>query len=371
MTLRAMGANNATLPVPTGIVQGFIRSGEFPYNKYVQYIPAPDVQFSYWRLDPDESVRLVDPNKYAWAYDDFSPTGKGETMRAEMLESRIRRWNFPYTIGEQTIKSWQKQGIDPRNIYDRNKASQSRLHLANQIISGLAAANFGINTATAQQLLGSADPVYFDDSSGTELLPSGVRNPRYCLIQDTFQEIKKYIVLGTNGALDGTELIAVMGPKVARKIARSAEMREIFKQSQFAEKALPGNLRDWFLPESYGGFKLVVDDTVRCYVNQSADGTVADVTVPTQKGFVWDALLGDTIVFMSRPEGLDGGYGFQNFATVQIYTLNGNMRVQARSDDWNELIEARVVMENRVVFPAPTAAFKLTGVLTPTAAAAF
>lgn len=369
MTLRAMGANNATLPVPTGLIQGFIRNGDLPFNKYVQYVPAPDVQFSYWRLDPDESVRLVDPNKYAWAYDDYSPTGKGETMRAEMLESRIRRWSFPYTIGEQTIKSWKKQGIDPRNIYDRNKASQSRLHLANQIVSGLATANFGVNSATPQQLLGASGPVYFNNSSGKELLSDDTPNPNYCLVQNTFQAIKSYIVLGTNGALDGTELIAIMGPSTAKVLAKTGEMREVYKQSQFAERALPGNLRDWYLPESYAGFKLVVDDTVRCYVNQSADGTVADVTVPSQKGFVWDALLPGTIIFASRPGGMDGQYGFQSFSTVQVYTLNGNVRVEARSDNWNELVEARVVAENRVVFPAPTASFKLTGCLDPSVAA--
>lgn len=373
--LRPMGPNDATLPIPTGMVQGFIRNGDLPFTKYSQFVPAPDVQFSYWRLDPDESVRLVDPNLYGWGYDDYTPSGRGETMRAELIADRIRRWAFPYQIGEQTIKSWGKIGIQPRQIYDRNKASLSRLHLANQVVSGLATTSFGANTATPQQLLGLAGPAYFNDSSGTELDPvTGQKNPNYALILNCFQQVKSYIVLGTNGALDGTELIAVMGPATARVIARSGEMREFLKQSQFAKDLTEPNVANWNLPPSYGGFKLVVDDTVRCFIHQRAADTETDaatvdldeVTSSSEKGFLLDqtATFG-TIFFLSRPGGLDGNYGFQNFSSVQIYTLNGEARVKAESDNWNELIKAAIVMENKVVFPAARASFKLTATLDP------
>lgn len=360
MTLRALGPTNAVLPVPTGIVQGFIRKTEFPFNKYCQYVPAPDVQFTYWRLDPDENVRLVELNQYAWHYGDYAPTGMGETERVELLSDRIRRWNFPWTIDDQTIASFGKQNISPTNLLNLNKMNQAKLHLASQVITTLQAADFGSNTGTPVSLTGQAG-AFFDLSSGVEMLPAGTTNPQYGIINSTFQAIKQYLTLGTNGAVDGSEMVAVLPVGVAKAIAKSGEMREWLKQSQFAKEITDPNIVNWNLPPTYAGFTLVVEDTVRCYINQKADGTVASVTAtPTEKGF---ALTGDTVYFLSRPGGLDGGYGYQNFSSVQIYTLNGQMQVRARGDSWNQLQEGQIVMENRVVFPAAIASFKLTDCL--------
>ncbi len=360
MTLRALGPTNAVLPVPTGIVQGFIRKTEFPFNKYVQYVPAPDVQFSYWRLDPDENVRLVELNQYAWHYGDYAPTGKGETERVELIADRIRRWNFPWTIDDQTIDSFAKQNISPTTLLNLNKMNQAKLHLASQVIAALAAADFGSNTSTPATLTGNPG-AFFDLSSGVEQTIAGTPNPNYGIIENTFQTIKKYLHLGTNGAVDGSEMIAVLPVPVAQAIARSGEMREWLKQSQFAKEITDPNIVNWNLPPTYAGFTLVVEDTVRCFINQKADGTVASVTAtPTEKGF---ALTGDTVYFLSRPGGLDGGYGYQNFSSVQVYTLNGQMTMRARGDSWNQLQEGQIVMENRVVFPAAIASFKLTDCL--------
>lgn len=360
MTLRALGPTNAVLPVPTGMVQGFIRKTEFPFNKYVQYVPAPDVQFSYWRLDPDENVRLVELNQYAWHYGDFAPTGKGETERVELISDRIRRWNFPWTIDDQTIDSFGNQNISPTKLLNLNKMNQAKLHLATQVLNTLSAADFGSNTSTPAAITGLAGG-FFDLSSGVEQTVAGTPNPNYGIILTTFQQIKQYLTLGTNGAIDGSEMVAVLPVKVAQAIAKSGEMREWLKQSQFAKEISDPNIVNWNLPPSYGGFTLVVEDTVRCYINQKADGTVASVTAtPTEKGF---ALTDDTVYFLSRPGGLDGGYGYQNFSSVQVYTLNGQMTMRARSDSWNQLQEGQIVMENKVVFPAAIASFKLTDCL--------
>src|SRR5215813_11489822 len=104
MTLRAIGPFNGTLPEPTGMVVGFLRDPKrSPYLRYAQLIPAPEIQYMWFRMDPDEPVRLVELNSFAWGYDDYRPSGRGFTVKGEWLSGTIQRWDFPYQLGEATI----------------------------------------------------------------------------------------------------------------------------------------------------------------------------------------------------------------------------------------------------------------------------
>ena len=361
MPLRAIGPLNAVLPVPTGMIQGFMRDPDnLPYQRYCQFIPAPGVAFTYYRIDPDAPSRLPDINDFAWAYDDYAPSGRGFTVRAELIEGRVKRWAFPYQIGDQTIRSWEQAGLKPEMLFNRLRASHARLHQAQRAVTALATADWGANTGTPQSVLGTSNPVYFQESSGVERLPSGNPNPNYASILSTFQAIKRRMHLATNGAVDGSEMIAVLPPVVATAIARSGEMREFLKQSQYARDLINPNVRDWNLPPEYGGYKLVVEDTVRCFMVENADGTVANVANPAEKDYILNT---DTIYFVSRPGGLDGQYGFQNFSTIQIYQHRESPRFEARSDPWNNLVEGRFVIEDAILTPALIAGFALTGVL--------
>lgn len=364
MTLRAMGPFNGTLPEPTGILVAFLRDpSKMPYLKYVQLIPAPEVQFMWARLDPDEAVRLVNLNEYAWGYDDYRPTGKGFTVKVEWLPGRIGRWDFPYTLGNTTQRVWTKNLISPRQVYDRMRASHAALHRASRVVNALNNASWGANTSTVNTLLGTVG-ARFDRSSGTQYDPAtGVDNPNFQVIKRTFQEVKQKIHLATNAALSGEELICVMPPVVAKAVAVSGEMVEFLKQSQFAKELTDPNIRDWNLPPAYGGFTLVVEDTPRCLISQHADGTVADVTVPSQKSYILNT---DTIYFLSRPGKLDGEYGTRNYSTVQVFTLNGEGRIEAFSEPKHDLVEGHAVLEDSVQTPALISGFQVTGVLSGT-----
>lgn len=362
MTMRAIGAFNGLLPEPTGMVIGYIRDPKsFPYLQYAQLVPAPDVQFSYYTLHPDDPTSLPRLNDFDWAYDDYRPTGKAFKLRGEWSESRTNRYDFPYTIGEETIRVWQKAGFNVRQLYDATRASHAALHRATRVCQGLLDASWAsYNTAEPYSLLGLASAVYFDDSSGEELLVTGNANPNFQLIRRTFNRIKRRIHLSTNGVVRGDELIAVLPPAVAEKIAESGEMVNFLKQSPYAKDLTDPNIVDWNLPPRYAGFKLVVEDTVKCFINQKADGTVADVTVAAQKDYLFDE---DSILFVSRPAGLDGGYGYQSFSTCQVYHKGGEARVEAFSDAKHEMVEGHIVMEDKVVTPSLVSGFKLTNVL--------
>lgn len=361
MTMRAMGPYNGILPEPTGMIVSFMTDPKtMPYLKYTQLCPAPEVVFSYWKMDPDDPVRLARLNDFAWGYDDYRPTGKAFQLRGEMIDDRCRRYDFPYTLGETTRRVWQKgTGIDPRSLYDQVRASHAHLHRAVRVVTALGAASWGSNTSTPVTLLGQAD-AFFNKSSGQQYLASGNDNPNFQVIKRTFQKVKRIINLSTNSALDGSELIAVLPPLVAIAIAESGEMVEYLKGSPFAKELTDPNIANWNLPPSYGGFTLVVEDTPRCFIDQLAAGTAADISDATQKDYI---LSSDTMYFLSRPGGLKGISGARSYSTAQCWHYNGEARVEAFAKPEHDLTEGHVVLEDRVVIPATISGFKLTDTL--------
>lgn len=359
-TLRAIGPFNGTMPQPTGMVVGFMRDPKAnPHTKYCQYVPAPEVIFDYCVLNADEPTRMVDLNKFAWGYDDYRPSGRDFVIQAKWEVGRTTRWDFPYQIGETTIRTWQKSGVNPKQLYDQVRASQAALHRSQRVVTALTGATWTGYTSDLNTLLGSVG-AGFDTSSGEELI-SGAANPNFQIIKRAFNAVKRRIHLATNGAVHGSELVCVMSPVVAQAIAVSGEMVNFLKQSTYAKELTNPNLEDWSLPDSYGGFKLVVEDTPRCYINHHADGTVADVTVASNKDYILNT---DSVYFVSRSGGLDGGYGYQNFSTVQLYHFKGEARVEAFSEPKHELVEGHVVMEDSVQVPAVLSGYRLTDVLT-------
>jgi hypothetical protein len=361
MTLQAIGAVNGTLPVPTGILIGFIRDpASMPYLRYAQLVAAPEVNFQYFRINPDDPVRLVDLNRYAWGYDAYRPEGRDFVMQIEATASSVQRWDFPYTIGNNTQRIWSsRSGISPQAMYNRVRANHARLHRAVRVVQTMQTAFTGAQTADLNTMLGTSG-AGFDLSSGQELLSADVPNPNFQVIKKAFLAVKQRLNLATNNAITGEEMIAVLPVAVAKAIGLSGEMVNFLKQSPYAKELTDPNIRDWMLPPYYGGFKLVVEDTPRCFINQSATGAVADVSVASQKDYILDE---NSVYFVSRPGGLDGGYGYQNFSTIQIFHFNGEGRVEAFSEPKHDLTEGHVVLEDKVLAPAPLSGFKLTGVL--------
>lgn len=360
MTLRAFGPYNGTLPVPTGVMIAYLRNPALmPYLRYSQFIPAPAINFSYDRLNPDDAVRLVDVNEPAWAYDDYSPEGRGFNPQIEILTSRIARWAFPWTIGEETTQTWSRQnGVNPMQILDRIQMNRANLHRAVRVVTALSGASWGANTGTPATLL-STPGAFWDLSSGTQRL-GGAPDPNFQVIKRSCLAVKRLLNLGTNGALSGEEMVMVVPPVVALQMAVSGEMFEALKQSVYAKDLTNPVVRDWGLLPEYGGFKVVVEDTPRCFINQHADGTVADVTVAAQKDYIMNT---DTVYFVSRPGGLDSDFGGRNFSTVQIYTKNGEAQVKGKQDAWNELFQGRITTEDSVLVPSVISGYAMTDVL--------
>jgi hypothetical protein len=245
-------------------------------------------------------------------------------------------------------------------------ASKAGLHRASRVVSALQNASWAGNTSDLGTVLGTSG-YNWSNSSGVQYDAAGVPNPAFQIIKKTLNRIKQRIHLATNGVVGRDDLIMVVPPTVATAMSESGEIFEALKHSPYAKEVGVNlmdnatNARDWNLPESYAGFKIVVEDTPKVYINQKEDGTVADVTVSSQKDYILGST--DTVYFLSRVGGLDGGYGMKNFSTIQCYHFNGESRVEAFSEPKHQLIEGHIVMEDKVTTPALISGFQLTNVL--------
>lgn len=365
MTIRAMGPFNGVLPEPTGMAIGYVRNPKrAPHLQYVQFVPAPEVLFRWFTIDPDEPIRIVNTDEQAWSYGDYRPTGKGNVVRGEWLSENIQRWDFPYTLDDQTQRSWSKQGLDPKQFYDLISLSKAMVHRSVRIVGKLQTASWGSNTATVASLIGAA--YFWDQSSGTDIDPvTGLPMPQFQIIKKTLDRIRRRIDLATNGAIGDDEFNVVIPPKVAIAVAECGEIVNAVKQSVYANKLIDPETgwrnRKWNLPDSYAGFNWVVEDTPRVFVRMAADGTVASIT-SGEKDYI---LNDDTCYVCSRPGGIDGGYGMPSFSTVQLYHLNGEAQIQAFSEPKHQLVEGHVVLEDKPIVASTLSGFKLTGVLSP------
>jgi hypothetical protein len=369
--LQAMGAFNGVLPQPSGIVVAFFRDPRtMPYLQYSQLVAAPEVQFSWTKLDPNLATRLPHLNTFAWQYDDYRPVDKTFRPRAKLEVSRMNRWNFSYVVGNASQRVWQNQGINYQALCDSARMNHAHLHRAVRVLDTLANASWlpGYNAATLAELVGETEPVSFKDSSGQQYLATGAKNPHFQVIKRALQTVKRAIKFNCNNAVQIEDFQWVLNPVAAQVVARSGEMVEFLKGSPYAKEVATGymgNAREYDLPAEYGGFRVVVEDTPRVIVTESEndDGEIDDVTVPDQKSYI----LGDNTCYFtcrvktgSQNGGLDGSYGTQTYSTVQIFHLNGEARVEAFSEPKHDLVEGNIVMEDKAVVPTTTSAFRLT-----------
>lgn len=379
---RAMGPRNAALPQATATVIGFMHDPDkFPYMRYTQLVPLDAVSeglYRYPTVHPDDPGRLVNYAEFAWGWDDKRPAGEGFQPRVTWTAGETNRFSFGYTLGQRTQGAWTRNTkVNPQNLYSRMRLGHAMLHRASRAVDALRGYSWPTyNTSTLQALLGSPSPaVYFDKSSGQEQLPSGDANPNFQVIKKAQNVVMRRLDLLTNGAITGEEFCMVFGPPVAQKIAESGEIVNYLKQQSGAKADLMVRNGKWGIPDSYNGWQLVVEDTPRVFTRPTdstttfASPATATARTPTgsvvaynERDYIWND---DTVVFTSRAGGLDGQYSSENFSTLQMFYYGGLAEVKGNTDQWNELIEGAIDIEDDFKVAAPISGFKLTGVLTP------
>lgn len=318
----------------------------FSINKWIKVIPVKkDVGF-YLYISPENAARLVSANDFEWPDGQQAPTGDDNQMSHAFLRYATHRYAPPFMLGNKAVDQADWKIIAS---YSRMVAQQAMILRTRKAIAAVEA---GLtNTATAT--FASGTPA----GTGGGKLDAGnstTANQQY--IRIAFLYVAEQILLNTYSCVQRSDMMAVMNPHTAGKIANSLEMIDFLKQQAGAiniirgDSDLYGKAVDWNMPEYFQGFKIVVED---CVYNAARPTAGISTGTPTY------ALANGEILFVSRPEGLVGSEGVPDFSTCQIFSYE-DMTVETKTDPDNRRTAGRVVDDFDVQVAAPASGFKLT-----------
>lgn len=351
MTLRFPSGTNVFLPEATGMAVAFVRDPQrFKVNQYIQLVKAEKPVVYYAYLDPDEPVRVVNDNVFDWPDGQPRPRPYDNWAAFRWAQVRTMRRNYGYTLGEQIVEA--ASGWNPRAFFNAVVLSKAMTFVTKRVISMLeTASNWGNNTATVAVLTGTGGATWANTSNDPA-------NANYLNIKKSLTEAVRRISLATNGVVQWNDLVLVISPGLALRIANTPEIHDYVKSSPFALQQIrgdePNQNQQWGLPATLYGLKLVVEDAV--ITTQKRASTMADAT----KTFVKSD---SSAIICSRIGGLDGNYGSPSFSTVQRYFYKYEMSVETFYEAKDKLYEVHVVDQFREVLVAPQAGFLITNTI--------
>jgi hypothetical protein len=324
-----------TFSEATGLIQvEFTRNVKsFALNRYTKLVPVTTTSGYYLKINSDEALRIVNENDFRWAYGEDRPTGVNNDF--DFAPFSTRRFEKGFHIPYETAKvaAW-----DIVAQHARSRATQLMTLRTHRALSTLTTA--GNWTASVNYF---AD---FDALTGltttTGVLEGNATNKPYAA--QLFQTAIEKILINTGGAVQPSDLIAVMGPTTAHKMSRTEELKDLIKYTQGVQlmQGAGSYSRYGLSPNLFGISDIVIEDAVK---------------VTNQKGATRAAsyMLGDgAVLFLSRPGGLVGVEGGGNFATCSHFVFE-DMTVETFDDPRNRRNTGSIVDNGVFELTAPLA----------------
>lgn len=309
-----------------GLLVGFSRNQEdFPLNKYMQIVRvSKDVgAYAVWTSREAARVLSADDREHFWPDGQDAPHGRDELESFEYRTYRAKRYLYPFTIGDLAVKQADWPVLNAHSRMAAQKAMTARTRIA---LAALQGASWGSNEIAINGGLAASGSGW---DTGTPTNP---------LILDSLNQAAQAIHKGTIGGVKPTDLILVVGPALARQMAKSQKIHAYLKESPFAKDRLGigGNNqvmsnRRYGLPEDLYGYAVIVEDTP---------------VVTSRKGAATESLsyvLGeDEAYLIARPGGLEGVEGTPSFSTLQGFFFE-EFTVELKQDPDNRRTQGRIV----------------------------
>lgn len=312
---------------------------KFALNQYVKIVPVTRDVGYYAKITAEEAARVLDTTgtKHFWADGQEAPMGDDQLESFEFDKYATRRYVYPFTLGQKTINQASWDILASHSRIAAQKAMTNRTQLVNTVLA--TGGNWGGNTSTASALVGG----YLDQSTSTTML-----------IQTMILTVAESILKATLGVVQLSDMVMILNPTTARRLAKSQEIVDHIKQSPFALAQVRGDVPNqngkWGLPDTLYGVKVVIEDAVK--VTSRKGATVA-------RSFIH----GDgSILFVSRPDGIMGVEGQPSFATVTLFVYE-EMSVEQMADPNNRRTSGRVVDDFATEITAPASGYLVTSAL--------
>ena len=345
MAVTYPGANTGYVPnhEATGkMVVDFSRNpSKFAVNQYCQLVPVKQSIGYYLEMTVEEAGRILNTNlnDLVWPDGNDRPSGTDGTESFQFLAYRCERYAPSARLGDLAIEqaSW--------DIIARHaaiKAQQAMTARTQKAITALTTAGNYASTHTSAV-------ASISGNTGTWAASTTARQD----IKRSLNTAADLILTDTLAGVDVEDLVIVMSPTCARKIAECQEIVDHIKGSPDAlaqfRGELPGENTMFGLPNKLYGWKVIIEKTVKVTSKKGA------TKVATQ-------VLGSTTPFMcSRPGGLVGIAGAPSFSTATIFVYETDeMAVETLDDRVNRRKLVSVVDNNAVVLTAPVSGYLFT-----------
>lgn len=359
-TQRYLSATNVHLPIPTGVVVGYLQdASKFPYRDYVQTVESPAKTGTYKTLNRDHPVRIISEADYVWARGSRAPQNHMKTGPFKDTEFMLDRVTEGFELDDDTAEMARKHGKwDPVEYEAKVAANKLAILRVMRIWLGGADSPNGLNLDSSS--------TWGTGSSQSAATLSGVlggtwenAQPSSPVIEPSIMEAARRINMATNGVVQPADLILVINPIAAIKIKKSQEIRDFIKQQASSPELLTKNFNKnklWGLPDSLYGFELRVEWT------QRANGPMTETATDIARSYVKNST---TACLLARPGGISAPYGAKSFSTVQLLWHKYDMAVEmhAPENGWHKMHEGRVVDDRTIISPAIESGFQISGIL--------
>lgn len=344
------GASNVFIPSYDGIGSGklvvdFAKNiKDFMLNQMVQQTTVQQTN-GYWpRMDPAEIVRIAqNPAAYAWQDGQVFPSGAQETVPFYNIEFILRRYGMPYEIGyiAKDLASWDlsAQAANVIGVKLMQLRTQGFYSLVTDTTKYYSTNTFSVATAT-----GTGGATW---ASGTSTNP---------YIRETFNYVAQQTALKSNGLVNGSDLVCLMGPDVARAISRSNEIIDYVKQTPQSWQEIQGNApnqnKNYSIPEMLYGIKVVISDEVVNYGPRGQDNRT--FFAPSNQA-----------IFLCKPGVIKANTPATSFASVHLFTYpKEEMVLMSHDQPWNRRIQFQGSDMWDLRFVSPETSFLVTNVVT-------
>lgn len=320
------------------LVTDFSRQpSKFALPSWTQYVPVKKT-VGYWTemtVEMAGRVLNTDGADMLWAPGDDAPTQLGNTEAFEFKPYACLRYAPGFRIDEVAAEqaTWDVLAQHARQAAQRTMT----LRTLKMVTVAETAGNYLTGHTTAVTSISGV--------TGKWDISTVARQDIKRSLDHAYDKIRQ----ATLGAVTPDQVMVVMSPGCARKIAVTQEIKDYIKGSPAAERDLKSGLSSkasyYGLPETYSGYKLVVEDAVRTTSRKGATAARSDVKA-------------DATPFMcSRPGELEGVEGAPSFSTFQVF-LYREMEVESKHDRDNKVHKGRVIDYYDVEMVAPLSAFQ-------------
>lgn len=334
-----------TLEASGRLVTGYSRNPkDFALNKYVQLRDVTKDSGFYLKITTEEAGRILtsDLSDFVWPDGADRPQNNDGTELFSFADYRTQRYDYAYKLGRKATEQadW---GIT--ESHQKIKAQQAMTARTARVHATLAtAANWEADhIKDVTTITGVTGPWDADTSTRGD-------------IQKSLDYASEIIMKATLSVVKKKDLVLVINPATAHKIAETQAIREHIKQSTYALPQMQGDNSQWDqygLPDKLYGYNIVVEDAVKVTSRRGATTTTRGYVMADGVGYL-----------LARPGGLvappGGGPSFST-ATLFLYE---DMSVEEFDDEKNRRIEGHVVDDFSAGVTASASGFSFSGLLT-------